>query len=244
MNLLKSYRDKIVFSNAGGYKTLSKYLKKDYGIRVNKKKVYRLCKENNLLLPKKKKQKKFKKICNNHTITKPNQLWQFDIKYGYILGIEKPFFLLAFVDVFTKIVVSHHIGLSCKTIDLKLTLQLALDKLTPAEKETLTIRSDNGSQMSSNEFKRFVEANTITHEFTPVQCPNKNAFVESFFSIFEIEFLQVRYLKDFRDAYEQTNEWINWYNNSRLYGSVNYNSPYEFKNNFHTNSSEFIQISA
>lgn len=58
---------------------------------------------------------------------------------------------------------------------------------------SLTIRSDNGSQMSCNEFKEYVNPLNLTHEFTPIRCPNKNAYIESFFSIFETEFLQVRY---------------------------------------------------
>ena len=47
---------------------------------VNHKKIYRLCKENSLLLQRKKKINQFKKLAENHKITGPNQLWKFDIK--------------------------------------------------------------------------------------------------------------------------------------------------------------------
>ncbi|NRA47350.1 MAG: hypothetical protein HRU09_20565 [Oligoflexales bacterium] len=33
----------------------------------------------------------------------------------------------------------------------------------------------------------------LGHEFIPPACPNKNAHIESFFSILETEFLQTRY---------------------------------------------------
>jgi putative transposase len=93
ISALTSYRDRQEFANAGGYHKLSHYLRRDYGYIINPKKVYRLCKENNLLLPKRKKKKKNKsKICINRIINGPNQMWELDLKYGYIHG-ENRFFL-------------------------------------------------------------------------------------------------------------------------------------------------------
>ena len=42
-------------------------------------------------------------------------------------------------------------------------------------------------------FLAFVDSLELSHDFTPIRCSDKNAFAESFFSIFEIDFLQVRY---------------------------------------------------
>ncbi|MBK8202968.1 MAG: transposase [Bdellovibrionales bacterium] len=36
------------FQNGGGYRKLTKYLRRNYGFIINKKKVYRLCLENGL----------------------------------------------------------------------------------------------------------------------------------------------------------------------------------------------------
>ncbi len=105
---LKSYRSKIEFVNAGGYHKLSHYLYRDYGYIVNHKKVYRLCKDNKLLLPRRKKVSKLKgkRICQNHTINKPDELWELDLKYGYIHGEERFYFILIIIDVFVRYVVS------------------------------------------------------------------------------------------------------------------------------------------
>ena len=49
--------------------------------------------ENSLLLPKNK--KKFninRKVSQNRRIDKPNKLWQFDIKTGYVQGENKHFY--------------------------------------------------------------------------------------------------------------------------------------------------------
>jgi len=62
---------------------------------INKKKVYRLCKELNLLKPQRKlKPRHPKKLSRNREITGPNQLWEADIKYGYVYGEDRFFFVL------------------------------------------------------------------------------------------------------------------------------------------------------
>ena len=211
---------------------------------VNHKKIYRLCKENQLLLKRKKKIKQIKKLASNQIVTGPNQLWQFDIKYGYIHGENRHFYFLAFVDVFTKKVMGYHLGHFCKASDLKLTLKAALNHLTEEEQSKLILRSDNGPQMSSNQFKAYVDSLELSHEFTPIRCPDKNAFVESFFSIFEIEFLQVRYFISLKEVHRQVREWVDWYNKKRLHGSLKYKSPEMFIENLKKGLNYEYKISA
>jgi len=215
-----------------GCKALHEYLELEHQITVNHKKIYRLCKENKLLLSRKKKIKKIKRMANNISVIAPNQLWQFDIKYGYIHGEACPFYFLAFIDIFSKEVVSYYLGKTCRKEDLKITLKVGLNKLSDIELNTLIIRSDNGPQMSSHAFKDYVDLLDLTHEFTPIRCPNKNAYVESFFSIFDTEFLQVRYFESMEDVHTQVRDWIEFYNTRRLHGSLKYNSPNMFINKF------------
>lgn len=211
---------------------------------VNHKKIYRLCKENNLLLSRKKKIKQIKKLAANYKITSPNKLWQFDIKYGYIHGEDRPFYFLAFIDVFNKKALSYHIGRSCTASDMKLTLKMALNSVSEDEQKNLIIRSDNGPQMSSNHFKAYIGSLDVEHEFTPIRCPDKNAFVESFFSIFEIEFLQVRYFSSMQEVHRQIRDWVEWYNTRRLHGSLKYNSPETFTEKFKKGLSFDYEVSA
>lgn len=201
---------------------------RDFGFQINKKKIYRLCKENNLLLPKKKTSRwRQRKISINRVVDGPNQLWEFDIKYGYIHGENRFFFVLIFIDVFMRNVVDFYVGTSCKSKDLSFTLNNALTKAGIPLENGLAIRSDHGPQMTSNMFRAYLEALEIKpeHEFIPCGVPNKNAHVESFNSIFEIEFLQTRYFKNFAQAYRETCEFIEFYNSKRIHGSLNFNSP-------------------
>ena len=233
ISTLKTIRAQENFKNSGGYQKLKHYLRRDYGFYINGKKLYRLCRENNLLLPRnKKKIKANRKICTNRTITGPNQLWEFDIKYGYIHGENRHFYILTFIDVFNRKQVNYHVGLSCKAEDLKFTFNQALIKENISDNKSLTIRSDNGPQMTSNMFRNYIETLELEHEFIPPGACNKNAHVESFNSIIESDFLQVRYFRDFEDAYRQTMEWMDFYNKKRIHGSLKMMSPLDFTKKF------------
>ena len=54
-------------------------------------------------------------------------------------------------------------------------------------------------------------------------------YVEAFFSLYEIEFLQTRYFKTFREVVEETMYFINFYHKRRLHGSLFHLPPLEFK---------------
>ena len=225
LKILKDYREQKEFQNWGGYKVLRHYLLRDHSLRVNTKKVYRLCREFGLLLPRpKKKRRKYEKICVNRRINGPNQLWEFDIKQGVIHGENRAFYFLAFIDVFLREIVGYHIGLSCRAIHLKMALSEALRRQGIG-----VIRSDNGTQMTSHQFRKYVEELGIHHEFTPFSCPEKNAYVEAFFSLYEVEFLQTRYFRTFTEVVEETLEFIDFYHKKRLHGSLFHLPPFEFK---------------
>ena len=237
---LRAYRERPEFMNGGGYHKLKYYLQRDYNFFINHKKLYRLCKKNKLLLPRnKKKRKKNKKVCANRVVYKPNQLWEFDIKYGYIHGENRHFYILAFIDVFNRKLVNYHVGLCCKATDLKFTFKEALRKENLSMDSDLIIRSDNGPQMTSIMFEKFVADNSIDHEFIPPGDCNKNAHVESFNGILDTEFFQVRYFDKFEEAYEQTIEFMRFYNEERLHGSLKMLPPIEFTQKF---ESDEVQI--
>lgn len=231
VDCLKKYRNNKFFQNGGGYRKLHYYLKRNEGFIVNHKKLYRLCKENNLLLPRIIKNKFPRKISINRKVTKPNQVWEFDIKYGYIHRENRHFFILVYIDIFSRMVMGAYIGLTCKAHNLAATLSFALRKWNINEDE-LVIRSDNGPQMTSKLFKNYLKdlEGLVSHEFIPCATPNKDAHVEAFYSIIEIEFLRVHYFNVFQEAYDLFYEFVKFYNENRVHGSIGYRTPLEVIN--------------
>jgi putative transposase len=237
---LKHYREDKFLKYEGDSKLLSKYLRRDYGFVVNHKKVARLCKAHGLQLKtRRKKISKFVKIAQNHIITQPHQLWEFDIKYGYLHGEKRFFFLLAFIDVYNREIVNWYLGYRCQAQDVYRTLKIALETKNILNEDRLIIRSDNGPQMRANLLKQQLLNLPLEHEFIPFSSPNKNAHIESFFSIYDKQ-MQEQYFWNLADAYHWTTEYINFYNNDRIHGSLGM-SPRDFTKNLdYRNQEKFI----
>lgn len=128
----------------------------------------------------------------------------------------------------------YYIGLTCKAKNLAATFSSALQKSGLTIVDGLVIRSDNGPQMTSKQFYKFlIKLNhKVEHEFIPCATPNKNAHVESFYSTIESEFIAVHYFKDFKDVYIKLSNFINFYNNERVHGSLKYRTPIEVLNHY------------
>lgn len=142
VDILKYLRSDSFLSIEGGSKVLSKYLRRDYGVIVNHKKVARLCKENSLLLKRRgRKKSKFKKCSVNHSVSKENQAWEFDLKYGYLQGERRFFFLLAFIDVYTREIKGWYLGRHCKADDLLTTFKFTMQQHQVNASDNLFIRS-------------------------------------------------------------------------------------------------------
>ncbi len=73
-----------------GYGKLTNCLQESYGLMINHKKIYRLCKELDILRPHRKIcYEQPRKLAEITEVTGPNQHWKIDLKYCYITGHER-----------------------------------------------------------------------------------------------------------------------------------------------------------
>lgn len=216
---------------AYGYLKLTYVLRQEHDLVINKKKVYRLCKELGVLKPQRKvKQRYPRKLARNRDVTAPNQLWEVDLKYGYIAGEDRFFFVLSDIDVYDRQIVDYHIGLRCDAADAVDTLKRALWKRKLYEKDNQlpTIRSDNGPQFVSYAFESTCEQLGLEHERIPPRTPNMNAHIESFHRILEDDCLSRNEFESYAQAYQEVVEFMDHYNNRRLHSSLHYMPPAVF----------------
>ncbi len=82
----------------------------------------------------------------------------------------------------------------------------------------------------------------LSHEFIPIRTPNKNAHIESFFSILELEFLLVTYFSTFAEAFEKTHVFIRFYNTKRIHGSIGDITPIEAMEKFRRSEQLNIKV--
>jgi putative transposase len=229
-----------------GYRNLAHALYIQRGLIVNHKKAYRLCKKLGIL--QKQRLKKFKyprRLPKNRLVTGPNQLWQMDIKYGYVAGYDRFFFLFDIIDVFDRAIVGYYVGSSCEAKDVCKTVKQALEKrLQPGEKKPV-VRSDNGPQFISNLFGDMCledKNDPLIHERIPPKTPNLNAYIESFHSIIERDLFAKEDYSTFEEAYQSVHQYIAFYNQRRFHGSLKRMSPSQYYEAWKANKLPSIKI--
>lgn len=248
---IKLYLTKLIDGEESvyGYRKLTRCLQRKQKLIINKKKVYRLCKEMDILLPQREKKNKYpRRISRNHLVTGPNQLWQLDIKYGFIAGSRRFFFLASAIDVFDRAIVGKYKGKNCPAESITKMLKKALlSRGVESNGATkLVIRTDNGPQFCSNTFHEFCERHKeqLIHERIPPKSPNLNAYIESFHSVLERECFQRYEFRTLEHAFQKVDEFITFYNKRRLHGSIKDLSPQEFLKQYKEGKITNYRISA
>jgi len=229
---IKEWLTEFVLGEEGGYgyRKLTKCLQQQKKLFINKKKVYRLCKELKILKKQREvKSKHPRKLARNRTITSVNQLWEIDIKYGYIAGENRFFYLMCLIDVYDRVIVDYHIGLTCEGKHAAHIVERALwkRKLTNSLMRPV-IRSDNGPQFISNAFEDACVALNVEHERIPPKTPNLNAHIESFHSILEKDCYARNEFISYTDAHKIVTEFLDFYVNRFLHGSLDDMPPARF----------------
>ncbi len=60
-------------------------------------------------------------------------------------------------------------------------------------------------------------------------CPYDNAVAEAAYKVFKTKFINGRKFNDLAQLELELFDYINWYNNLRIHGSLNYLSPVTFR---------------
>lgn len=214
-----------------GYKLLARCLRKQKKLVLNKKKSHRLCSELGILQKQRKRKSKHpRRLPKNRIVTGPKQLWQMDIKYGYIAGQDRFFFICDIIDVFDRVIVGYYRGPVCEAKHVCQTLVRALEsRIKPGDPRPV-IRTDNGPQFVSALFGDTCESWELVHERIPPKTPNMNAYIESFHSLLERDLLAKEDFMTFEEAYAAIDRYMEFYNHRRMHGSLGYMSPIQFSN--------------
>lgn len=191
---------------------------------INKKKVYRLMKENHLLCGKKIKVQgkrtfvKYRRIEAN----KPMEYLCLDIKYVWVQGENRWYYQLAIMDVFSRRILIWIFQRSIKQADVialmrKLHLRYGL--------KGVFIRNDNGSQFIAHRVRQVLQEMEAKQEFTHVATPEENAYIEAFHSIQQRELMDRFTFSSFYDAKQHIEKYMYWYNHVRRHGAIGWITP-------------------
>lgn len=201
-----------------GYQIMARELK-EMGYEINKKKVYRLMKENHLLWGKRIQVQGKRKWVKHRRIDakKPMEYLCLDIKYIWVSGENRWYYQLAVMDVYSRRILCWIFQRSIRQTDV-VALMRNLDLRFGLK--GVIIRNDNGSQFIAHQVREALRELEARQEFTHVATPEENAYIEAFHSIQQRELIDRFSFASYYEAKQHIEKYMHWYNQVRRHGAL------------------------
>ena len=221
-----------------GYKRIAKQFKRD-GIKVNKKRIYRIMGEYHLLQPRKRKFNHPQTTNSRHKLliytneTKllgpvvPGRVWVSDVTYVWCLN--RWIYVAIVMDQSSRKVVGWSIS---KSLSRRLCIE-ALNMALSSNKAPEFHHSDRGVQYCSHDYINILKENNITPSMADVGMSVDNPHAEAFNRSFKVEEVYLSYYESFAEAKESITRYILCYNTKRLHSSIGYMPSVEFEAHYY-----------
>ena len=198
------------------------------GIHVNIKTVRRIMRRNSLALP----YAKHKNRTRRKDLTKPeniNRLWETDIHYVSTVH-DGMAYLMSIKDCYSKKWISYEFSRTCTARDCIRAVEKACAVRFPhGGMHNLILRTDNGPQYVSREFRETMKLLGIRSEYIQKHTPEDNGDIESFHNSLKTDYIWVNDLETFEDARKLMESAFSDYNSVRPHSSIDYLPPDEFE---------------
>lgn len=212
-----------------GYRQIHTLLRRE-GWRVNRKRVQRLYREQNLAV--RRRSKKRRSVAPRpirEVLEQPNVRWSMDF-VSDTLSNGRRFRCLTIIDEHTRecleIEVAHSIP-AVKVIAV-------LEQLRETRELPEVIVTDNGSEFTSRAFDAWAYARGVKIDYIQPGKPVQNAFIESFNGTLRDECLNLHWFLSLSDAKRTIAAFKQDYNDVRPHSSLKQLTPSEFASRYST----------
>jgi transposase InsO family protein len=235
--VLEKKIDEIILQRPSyGTRRMAAMLTRVIGKSINRKRVQRIYHKLNLTIPSRKKREIIRsKYKNIKKVDRPNEVWEVDLTYVHC-GIDGWGYLFNVFDVFTRVWVGYCFDLSA----VKENAIISIENALVSHKEIVvpdndnnnnnkpTIRADNGSQYTSNAFRKSMLVLGLKLEHIACNTPEQNGHIESFHKTLKKEYIWPYDFHTYQEAEAAIRDAFGDYNRDRIHSSLGYLTPYEF----------------
>jgi putative transposase len=211
-----------------GYRTITAILNRDFGLKVNHKKVRRMMRDMGIyaLYPKPNLSKRYHAqyvrpyLLRNLAITRPNQVWGIDITY---IRMAKGFmYLFIIIDWYSRYIVDYELS---STLDKGFVL--ACLKRALALQKPEIINSDQGSHFTNPDYIKLIEQAGVKVSMDGKgQCLD-NAKTERFFRTLKYDRIYINEYDTPRELRAMLNDYMKSYNTYRPHSSLDKKTPFQ-----------------
>lgn len=223
-----------------GYRRMTAWLRVREGYMANHKRIYRLMKENDLLVEKTRHKALRRAQRAKPKATRPDEYWGIDMT-KFLLGPLGWCYLIIVLDWFSKEIVGWNLSLRARTAEWEEALERGLCEHFPwgVRDQGLNLVSDNGSQPTSVSFMRDMALLGVNQVFCSYDNPKGNAETERVIRTIKEELLWLNDFTSFEQAYKAIEAWIrNDYNRLYVHSALGYRSPLEYRQQWEQHQSQ------
>jgi putative transposase len=204
-----------------GYRRVHVLLRRE-GWAVNRKRVYRLYREESLQLRNKTPKRRVKAAlrADRAPPSRVNEVWAMDFVHDQ-LATGRKIRVLTVVDAFSRFSPAIDARFSYRGEDVVRTLDAACRRLGYPK----AIRVDQGSEFVSRDLDLWAYEHDVTLDFSRPGKPTDNAFIESFNGKFRAECLNAHWFMTIEDAREKLEAWRSDYNELRPHSAIGDETP-------------------
>jgi putative transposase len=207
-----------------GYRIIAAMLKQD-GHLINRKRVYRIWRQEGLQLPRR---KAAKRRCGDstgglHRATRPDEVWSYDFLESRTERGSK-LRILTILDEYTRECLGIHVA---RSISSRRVIQI-LEWLFLMRGVPSYLRSDNGPEFIAFALQQWLHDQHCHTLYIEPGSPWENPFIESFNRTFRTECLDRWVFADGREAQIVIEQWRHEYNHRRPHSSLGYMPPAAF----------------
>lgn len=207
-----------------GYRIIAAMLKQD-GHQVNRKRVYRIWRQQGLQLPRRRtvKRRYGDSTGRLQRATRPNEVWSYDFLESRTERGGK-LRMLTILDEYTRESLAIHVA---RSISSRQVIQI-LEWLFLVRGAPHYLRSDNGPEFIAFALQQWLRDHHCHTLYIKPGSPWENPFIESFNGTFRAECLNRWVFADGREAQEVIEQWRQEYNHHRPHSSLGYTPPAAF----------------
>ena len=143
----------------------------------------------------------------------------------YVRVREKWCYICILIDLFNREIIGYSAG---GRKDASLVYDAFLSSSVNLSKVKI-FHTDRGNEFKNQLIDELIDAFEITRSLSHKGCPYDNAVAEATYKIFKTEFVMNRYFDSLDQLRSELSDYVHWFNNSRIHGSLGYLSPVQFK---------------